>query len=608
MIVLTSSTPRAPTKASDLLLSPHTGSPATVMLLKKLRSSKQFVTGSEPIRSALEFCAILALYSALTVIFFWRLIPFLNNSLIGPAEDNMMDFWNTWYTAVSDRGDNFFYTNLIKFPEGTSLFYHAFAYPKIFAIWLITRIVDADTSTLILLQNLCIMLSFPLAGVGTFYLVRHFVSDHRGAVLGGIIYAFNPSHIAYAQHQSSVSSIEFIPFFVLSYLLALGKRGVCSLALAICFYCLSALSSWYYLVYIGYFIVFQTGYSLCSKAEVPRAWILCLPLLTVTAAMVGLSPLLLPMIGEALAGANVYADKIPDRMANVADVVAYFTFPPTHFLSALTDGLNSCFTGTHWGSTVYLGLLNLALVAWALFCKSKKDARVLACQRRLVIYVFSGMAVFSVLASGPSLHVLGYSIIPMPDRWLDQIPFFRNVRTSSRAIVFVYLFLAIGVGQAYVLLLRQGNMTRGRSLVAMGAAVFIVLDFYPAHLSVTAFSCSPGFSIIANNAEQNFGILNLPRGYLSGNASMMQQVCHGRPIVGGNISREVTQSLLNRLETADLRSQRQQLVANRVKYITINLPKGGLFEWQTEDGLLQDYLVFYPILYEDGDIVILQVY
>src|SRR5262249_17905145 len=260
----------------------------------------------------------------------------------------------------SHRGDNFFYTNLIKFPEGTSLFYHAFAYPKLFAIWLISRIVDANTSTLILLQNLCIMVSFPLAGVGTFYLVRHFLSDDRGAIFGGIIYDFNPSHIAYAQHQSSVSSIEFIPFFVLSYLLALTKRDVCSLALAICFYCLSALSSWYYLFYIGYFIVFQTGYILYSKAKVPRAWTLFLPLLTVTAVMAGLSPLLLPMIGEALAGANVYADKIPDRTANVADVVAYFTFPPTHLLSAFTDGLNSCFTGTRWGSTVYLGLLNLA--------------------------------------------------------------------------------------------------------------------------------------------------------------------------------------------------------------------------------------------------------
>src|SRR5262249_49867201 len=220
------------------------------MLLKKLR--EPFVTGSKPVRFTLEFCAIFALYSALTVIFFSRLMPFLDNSLIGPAEDNMLDFWNIWYTAVSDKGDNFFYTNLIKFPEGTSLYYHAFAYPKIFAIWLITRVVEANTSTLILLQNLSILMSFPLAGVGTFYLVRHFVSDHRAAVLGGVIYAFNPSHIAYAQHQIPVSSIEFIPFFVLSYLFALDKREVSSLALAICFYCLSALSSWYYLFYMGY--------------------------------------------------------------------------------------------------------------------------------------------------------------------------------------------------------------------------------------------------------------------------------------------------------------------------------------------------------------------
>jgi hypothetical protein len=593
-------------KASAAFRSPYTCRRQLLMLLKTFQSSKTFLTGPEPIGSALRFCAIFALYSALTVIFFWRLVPFLDNSLIGPPEDNMIDFWNIWYTAVSDRGDNFFYTNLIKFPEGTPLYYHAFPYPKIFAIWLITRIVAANTSTLILLQNLSILLSFPLAGVGAFYLVRHFVSDYRAAaVLGGIIYAFNPSHIAHALHQVHVSSIEFIPFFVLSYLLALGKRNVFWLALAVCFYCLSALSCWYYLFYIGYFIVFQTSYTLYSTPQVPRAWSLCLPALTVTATMVCLSPLLLPMIGEALAGANVYVvEEIPSNTMYVADAVAYFTFPPTHFFSALTDRLNLRFR-----STVYLGLVNLALVAWALFSKSKKNRRLLTNQRRLLVYVFSGMAVFSVLASGASLHVLGHSTIPMPDRWLDQIPFFRNVRTSSRAIVFVYLFLAIGVGQAYVLLLRQGSMTLGRSLLAMGVAVLIALDFYPARLfSVTPISCSPGFSIIANDAAQDFGILTLPRGYLSGAASMMQQICHGRPIVGGTISREVTQSLVNRLETADLRSQRQQLVANRVKYIVINLPNYDWLLWNGDDGLLQNYLRFYPILYEGGDIVILQVY
>jgi hypothetical protein len=556
-------------------------------------------------RSVLEFSAVFALYSGLTAIFFLQLLPFLHSSLIGPPEDNMQDFWNTWYTAVADRGGSFFYTNLIKFPEGTSLYYHSFAYPKVFAIWSITHVFATKTSTLILLQNISILVSFPLAGVGAFYLVKHFISTTGGALLGGMIYAFNPSHIAHALHHVHVSSIEFIPFFVLSYLLAARNRDVFWLALAIGFYCLNALSCWYYLFYIFYFIVFQTGYFLCFGPKVPRGWVFFLLLLTVAGTLVALSPLLVPMVAEALAGVSVY---MPGDRFFVADLLAYGSFPPTHLFSAIGNHLNVWFTGNAWEATVYLGLGNLALLAWALVYMRKNNFRLSTDGGRLLVYVVSGMALFCVLASGASLHVLGYSTIPMPDRWLDRLPFFGNVRTPSRAIVFVYLFLAIGVGQAYVLF-RQWNIGRFGGPIALGIALLLVLDFYPAHqLSVTALSCSPGFSIIRNNTEQDFGVLTLPDGYVAGNAMMMQQACHGRPIVQGNIARTVTLTLRDRLETADLRAQREQLTTNRVKYIVVNFPKDRLFAWGKGDGLLPDYLALYPVLYKDDDIGILQVY
>jgi hypothetical protein len=552
-------------------------------------------------RSVVEFCAIFVLYSVVTAIFFWQLLPFLSSSLIGPAEDNMQDFWNTWYSAAAERGESFFYTNLIKFPEGMSLYYHSFAYPKIFASWLITRIVEAKIPTLILLQNLSVLASFPLASVGAFYVVRNFVSDCRAALLGGFIFAFNPSHIAHAMHHVHVSSIEFIPFFVVSYLLAARKKSVLWVVLAICFYCLSALSCWYYLFYIGYFMLFQTVYLLYTMPK-ERKWIVLLPMLTFVGTIVGLSPLLLPMIGEVIAGANVY---LPGGH-NVADVLAYVSFPPTHLLSELTERVYSRLTGNPWESTVYLGLVNLALLAWALFYISKKRPQMFW-EKRLFIYVVSGMAVFGVLASGASLHILGHSTIPMPDRWLDQLPISRNIRTSSRAIVFVYLFLALGIGQAYMLMLRQGNAIRIRRLMALGVAGLMVLDFYPAHLSATALLCSPGFSMIREDPQQSLGILTLPDGYVSNNKAMMQQFCHGRPIVGGNVAREVTRTLRNHLVTADLELQREELVANRIKYIVMmNVAKDRLFEWG--DISIKDYFILYPTLYEDNDIVILQVY
>ena len=51
--------------------------------------------------------------------------------------------------GCESRG-SFFFTDLIRFPEGTSLYYHSFAYPKVFAIALLSKVVGADTTSLIL--------------------------------------------------------------------------------------------------------------------------------------------------------------------------------------------------------------------------------------------------------------------------------------------------------------------------------------------------------------------------------------------------------------------------------------------------------------------------
>jgi hypothetical protein len=216
------------------------------------------------------------------------------------------------------------------------------------------------------------------------------------------------------------------------------------------------------------------------------------------------------------------------------------------------------------------------------------------------------MAVFLVIASGDSLHVLGIRTIPMPDALLSKLPFFANVRAPSRAIVFVYLFLAIGIGHATALVWQHRHRLPIRwGLVAL--AGLMVLDFYPFGLSMTPVSCPPGLTLIRNDPERDFGILNLPGGggYIAGNAYMLQQTCHGRPIVQGQISRHVAVTLQDRLETQNLLAQRRQLAAAKVKYIVIS----PFFQWSPkEDGQQDDYSRTYPIVYNGRDLTILRVY
>jgi hypothetical protein len=247
-------------------------------------------------------------------------------------------------------------------------------------------------------------------------------------------------------------------------------------------------------------------------------------------------------------------------------------------------------------------------------CLQRQDSWARRQNARLITYVLAGMATFCIIASGNWLHVLGHRLIPMPDIVLSHLPFFRNVRASSRAIVFVYMFLAIGIGEASAL--ARGHWTRPIVRWAIiGVAALMVVDFFPAHrLPMTPISCSTGLVAVRDDPEPGFGVLDLPahgQGYydIEGNFYMLQQAaCHSRPIVQGNTSRKVVVSLQDRL-SPDLEIQHRQLMAAKVKYIIIHKNNDDrLFHWGPENAPQSEYRLKYSMIYDGSDAMVLKVY
>lgn len=542
-----------------------------------------------------RFLAVLALFGIATVVAFWPVLAHLHTALIGPPEDNMQDFWNTWYAAVAQDHTHFFYTRLLRFPEGTPLIYQSFAYPQVFAVVGLSRIFGTDRGTLVALQNITILASFPLAGTGAFYLVRHFVRNTTAALIGGYVFAFNPSHIAHAMHHAHVSSIEFLPFFALTWLLALENRSWRWLAAAVLFLALSALSCWYYLFYCFYFLVFHLLYLRIRERQWPRGWFLAAPALCLIGAVLILAPFIIPMM--LLTRPSVY-----DGGGNtaVADLAAFLAFPPEHLLSALSRPLNTRFTGYPWEATVYLGFVNCAALSWV--CWRSGIARHSTC-----FYVLFGTIFFAILAGGEALHIAGHATpIHLPDVVLDKLPFFANVRTPSRAIVFTYLFLAIGVGFAIADVLQN---RRPLSLSAVAAlTVLVVLDFYPAKLDSTPVGCPKALAVLASDSERGFGVLDLPIGYVEENSYLFLQTCHGRPQMGGATTREMGKTLVNRLPYADLGATKIQLRQAHVKYLIIHWPQNGLYAWNPWLPPVAQFLRAYQTAYSGPDMTVLRVY
>jgi hypothetical protein len=563
--------------------------------------------------AAAEHLGPLVLFTVVTALVFRTWLPHLDAALIGPPEDNMQDLWNAWYAAVGRRRGHVFFTDLLRYPEGASLYLHAFAYPKVAAIAALGALLGTDTGALVLLHNLSLLMSFPIAGAGAFLLVRHLTGSRLGALLGGFVFAFNPSHVEHAMHHAGVASIELIPLFALGYLLAVERKSPAFLALAVVCYALTALSSWYYLVYLGGFILFHALYVAVLERRLPSGWRLVAAIACPAAVAAILSPILIPMVRTAVdtgwlsgegAGAGAYA----------ADLVAYIAVPRFHALAPLADGIYRRLGGNEWEATVYLGLANVALLGWVCLTGRARQAPMLR-------YALAGVAVFAVVACGSWLQVLGQQTIPLPGALLSGLPPLSMMQAPSRAVVLVYLFLAIAIAEAVRLAAQQrGPFVRTALLAAVAA---IALDYLPARaLPMTPVACPAALAIIRDDAEAGFGVLDLPpHGYVERNFYMLQQTCHGRPIVLGNTSRRVVTSLGDRLDTWTVEAQRAQLLAAKVKYVVMRSAPGAgasatearpdpslRFAWAPEDASPAHYAAVYRVVHESAELTIFRVY
>ncbi|MFO1247491.1 MAG: hypothetical protein U1E93_04535 [Alphaproteobacteria bacterium] len=546
---------------------------------------------------------VLGGFSALTAIFFWPWLAHVSTALIGPPEDNMQDFWNSWHAATARGWHDMLFTSHIRYPEGTSLAYHSFAWPQVFAVALLSKIFGGGFSTLVTLHNLTLLASFPLGAAAMFALARHLLGDvagrDTGASVAGFVFAFNPWHVAQVMHHAHVSGIEFLPLFVLFYLKALEQRSWRWLIAAAVMDALSALSCWYFFFYAFYFLAFHLLYLRIHEKRWPRGWRLAAPALCATLATLMLTPWLLPMMTSGLKNSVYY---VGNNMF-VADLFAFFAFPPTHLLARYGSGLYAALTGNAWEATVYLGVINAAVAIWALTRKTQKT---------LLYYALGGMVFFAVIAGGETLHAAGHvTPLHLPGVILAKLPFFANVRTPARAMVMVYLFLGLILAQATVMALRY----RKPVLLALAAALML-LDFTPTNLSATPATCPAALDAIAQDKD-DFGVLDLPRGYGEGNAAMMASVCHAKPIVQGETARHMADTLADRLVTADLTTQRRQLAAAHVKYIVLHRPpargsapgpEAGLHNWNKADGNMADYARQYRAVHDDKDMTVLRVY
>jgi len=536
---------------------------------------------------------LLVFYGIIAWAFFYPQLSEISVGMIGPPGDNMNTYWGMWWfeKSLTDPQTHLNFTPLVHFPEGADLTYYSYSFYNLILSFLLSPFLSKVT-----IYNLLMAHTFVLAGAGAYWLAREFSGGRLLSLAAGFIYAFNPSHYIHALCHLNIGSVQFIPFFALFVIRYARTRSGVHLALASVFFLLNSLCDWNYMVMCAFFLMFAYAYLLIKN----RTWLLKSHLAGFFAiAFFGTLPLLPWIIPMIRTGLDPNMGTYPGHGRFVADLANFITPPPFHYLApaATAAPITSKLVTFIVEEVVYLGIANLILFAFALCRLGKRMSKIIL-----------GFSAFAVLSLGTDILVRGNPFpFPLPYDIIQHIPILSQARCPSRFVVFVYLFLGIGVVLGLKPLLgHPGRRRAGRALVG-AALVLIFLDFHTVSRVRTIPVDLPVFDIIKKNLKPGEAILQVPIvNHIPNQFYMMQQAQHQIPMVNGVIGRQTEHKFFNDL-TEVIKNpgrMRRELKSRGIKYIVIH--KHLLHSYA--QNAVETYAEHFLLIYEDYASALLAAY
>jgi hypothetical protein len=513
-------------------------------------------------------------YVALTLALTYP-IAFKLFSEVPGGGDAWQHIWNLWWVkeALLNLHTNPYHTGLLYYPEGVNLYFHTL----VLTAGLIGIPLQLLGFNLIATYNIILLSTFVLAGYGAFLLCHYLTGSKWAAFAGGAAFAFCPYHFAHMYGHMNLASLQWIPFYVVVLLKAVdaagalrnaeegAKRvGITRKALlyaagAGALLALNTYTDWLY----GIFLALFTGLLLAWRLLMPSerglfaqkgiGWMDGLMRLAVGGGLYLLlvSLILFPTLAEVSKG---YAQQPP------YEILVYSSDATLAFLPSQLHPL--------WGPAsraavplqnpsekiVFLGFSVLALAAFA--CWKLRG------NRQVHFWGFIALATW-VLSLGPVLQFFGRSrftdfevAVPLPYLLLYKLPFLSIMRTPTRLAVLTMLALAVLVAYAVMLLLQRldrhateakaGSMDWRQAALSLGVSAVILFEF----LAIPFPTVPPGWNVpIYSKIAQEpgrFAILELPL-RLSFGDYLAYQTVHGKPIIGGYLSRQPPYPTLERV-------------------------------------------------------------
>ncbi len=534
---------------------------------------------------------VLALYTLLALLLTWPLLPKILTHVPGVAQwafDESTFLWNIWYfkRTLLDGLQSPLHSELIWYPLGIDLilytynFFHAIiAQPLLVAV------------NLPFASNIALLISTILSGYGTFLLVRYLFSRHSQftihnsqftihnsqlmidyslpAFAAGALYAFASNRAIYAAlgHYDMVTT-QWIPFYALMLLRTLDEtltprqRRKAAL-LAGLFFAFNGLAEMITALFLAIFtLIVLTVYLTTRKIHVRKvpATIGYL-LLTGIVALLVWGPALLPILTQFLTNdfsLQGWGEAIPLS----TDLFGWFTPTALHpqwgtdlipELRRIQErALSEAVGGFQDLNTVFLGWVSLALalLGWLRY------------RRQVRVWLWTSL-IFGIFTLGPFLQINGRyrfnldgveATFPLPFVILHYLPIIKANRAPNRNSVLLMLGLAILAAYGIKWLMeisytrwqprRYSSFAIRHSFVPLLLTTAILYE----HLAVPAPLSDARIPAVYTQIAADpapVSVMQLPLGWrnsfgtFGAERTQLQyfQTAHGKPMLGGNISR-----------------------------------------------------------------------
>ncbi|MCP4357124.1 MAG: hypothetical protein GY796_03785 [Chloroflexi bacterium] len=538
------------------------------------------------------------IYAGLTIVMTWPLAAQLGTHIPGLVGDSFVHLWTfEWIKESLLAGRSPFYTEMLFYPNGTTLIFHNIAWLNI-AVWLPlqTLIGGAAAYTLIHIGVLT------LNGLTTFLLAREVTESDLAAFVAGLVCAFWPFTMSHQDHPNLIF-ITWVPM-VLLYLRRMFAHGRTRDALLVSlFLILTGIARWQVLIMASPLVGLYVLYALIAYKP-SRTWhTFKLLLLIGGLTTLFLLPLILPLVAAQFTRAHP-RDLFVDEYLLVTDLWEFLVPSRYH---PLWGSLGFYWSRQLAGNLNYVAFLGFTTIILAVigFIGAWHKAR---------FWLLAAVA-YIILTLGPNLVINGRVFFPLPYTLIQNFFIAQAIRHPERLNVILSIPVAVLVGLGVTVLLRVRWVAGHAKWVTAVLSLLILFEYIITFPSLPL--TTPDWYAEIAQEPGDFAIVDIPMHMrqMYDKTYMFYQFTHKRPLIEGHVSRPPRQAfdfiksipmLADSYETrlpppnvGDISHQMQLLAEADIRYVVLH----KRFLRDSHEAAWRSWLTVTPD-FEDEDIIV----